>query len=80
MNDTKRAAMIVEVKVIPKASRNLVKVEAGRLKAYVTTAPEKGKANKSLIALLSSYFKVKPKDIRIIRGEHTPLKIIEIDQ
>ena len=70
--------MRVEVKVIPKSSRSLVKEEEGRLKAYITAAPEKGKANKALIDLLASYFSVKKKDVRIIQGKHAPLKVVEI--
>jgi uncharacterized protein YggU (UPF0235/DUF167 family) len=71
--------MIREVKVTTKASGNMVKEEGGRLKAYVTAAPEKGKANKALIELLSAYLKVKKKDIRIIRGEHAQIKTVLID-
>ena len=71
--------MRVEVKVIPKSSRSLVKEEEeGRLKVYITAAPEKGKANKALIDLLASYFSVKKKYVRIIQGKHAPLKVIEI--
>jgi len=71
--------MIREFKVIPKASQNMVKEEGSRLKAYVTAAPEKGKANKALVELLSAYFKVKKKNIRIIRGEHAQIKTVRID-
>jgi len=70
--------MLVSVKVIPKSSRSLIKEEGGRLKAYVTAAPEKGKANKALVGLLSAHFKVKKKDIRIIRGEHAQIKTVQI--
>lgn len=70
--------IVINVKVIPRSSRNLVKEEGARLKAHVTAAPEKGKANKALIELLSSYFKVSMKDIRIVRGEHASLKTISI--
>jgi len=70
--------MRVKVKVIPKSSRSLVKEEEGRLKVYITAAPEKGKANKALIDLLASYFNVKKKDVRIIQGKHAPLKAVEI--
>ena len=71
--------MIREGKVTFKAAGNMVKEERGRLKAYVTAAPEKGKANKALIELLSAYFKVKKKDIRIIRGQHAQLKTVRIE-
>ena len=70
--------MRLEVKVIPKSSRNLVKEENGRIKVYLTQAPEKGKANKALIEELASYFNVKKHCVRIIQGEHSALKIVEI--
>jgi len=70
--------MIREVKVTTKASQNTVKEEGGRLKVHVTAAPEKGKANKALVGLLSTYFKVKKKDIIIIRGEHSQTKTVRI--
>lgn len=70
--------MRVKVKVVPKSSRSLVKEEEGRLKVYITAAPERGKANKALVDLLASYFSVKKKDVRIIQGKHAPLKVVEI--
>jgi len=70
--------MIVTVKVIPKARRNLIKREPKRLKVYVTAAPYKGKANKAVIELLAEYFGVKFKNINIIKGETSSLKTIEI--
>ncbi len=68
----------VEVKVIPKAGRNAVKEEAGRLKVYVTAPPENGKANGAVIELLADHFGVKKRNIVIVRGETSPLKVIEI--
>jgi uncharacterized protein (TIGR00251 family) len=72
--------MILEVKVIPKASRSMIKEEGTRLKAYLTAAPEKGKANKALIDLLAQYFHVKKNTISILRGAHASLKTILINQ
>jgi uncharacterized protein (TIGR00251 family) len=70
--------MLVEIKVIPRSSRNLIKDEGGRLKAYLTIAPEKGKANKVLVELLAGHFNVKKSCVRIVKGEHSHHKIIEI--
>ena len=47
-------------------------------KVYVTVAPEQGKANKKMIDLLAEYFKVSKSQIRIIKGEISRNKIIEI--
>ena len=70
---------MIEIKVIPKASRNLVKEETGRLKVYLTAAPEKNKANKALIDILASYYNVKKSRIRIVKGEHSQNKLAEIE-
>ena len=48
------------------------------LKVQVTAIPEKGKANKALIALLSKHWKVSKSSITIIRGETSRIKILEI--
>jgi hypothetical protein len=70
--------MRVEVKVIPNAKRNEVLEGKERFKVYVSSPPVGGKANKALIELLATYFKVKKNKIRIIKGEHSRVKIVEI--
>jgi uncharacterized protein (TIGR00251 family) len=71
--------MILEIKVIPKSSRNLIKQEGARFKAYVTAPAQKGKANDALFKLLALHFRVKKKDISIIKGERSSLKVIKIE-
>lgn len=71
--------MILNIRVIPKASRNLIKEDKGGLKAYLTKTPHDGLANKQLIELLSAYLKVRKYEIRIIKGEKSRNKTIEID-
>ena len=71
--------MVLAVKVIPRASRNLVKEENGRLKVYLTKAPLEGLANAQLIAVLSEHFKLKKYQIRIIQGEKSRNKVVEIN-
>lgn len=72
--------MFVDIKVIPKSSRNLVKKEASRLKVYVTASPEKGKANEAVLNLLAIYYHVKKNQVRIVRGAFAALKIIAIER
>jgi len=69
---------IVKIKVIPKAKRNLIKQEAGRLKVYLTTPAIEGRANKALINILSDFLAVKKGQIQIIRGEKSRNKLIRI--
>ncbi len=47
-------------------------------KIYVTVPPEKGKANKRMIELLADYFKVSKSQIKILKGEISRNKIVEI--
>ena len=70
--------MIVCIRVIPKASRNLVKKENDTLKVYVTRPPQDGRANTQVIDLLSAYFKVKKYQLKIVKGERSRDKLIEI--
>ena len=71
--------MVFNVRVCPKASRNLIKEEKGILKAYLTKPAQDGLANEQLISLLSEYLKVKIYRMRIIRGQKCRDKVIEID-
>jgi len=66
------------IKVIPKSSKNLVKEEGGELKVYVSAPPEKGRANRAVIQLLAAHFRVAPRQVKIIVGQTTRQKIVEI--
>ncbi|MCL2284646.1 MAG: DUF167 domain-containing protein [Fibromonadales bacterium] len=68
--------MLIQVKVIPNASKTeLVKTEDG-YKARIQCAPEKGKANDALIALLSEKFGVPKSDIEITKGKTSRSKAV----
>ena len=69
---------IINIKVIPNAKRNNVLEENDRFKVYVTALPVNGKANKSVIKVLAEYLKVKKRNIKIIKGNKSKEKIIEI--
>jgi uncharacterized protein len=62
--------VVVSVKVQPNASKDRVVGEhADQIKIAVTVAPEKGKANKAVIKILSKSLGVKSSDIQIVAGE-----------
>jgi len=71
--------MVLKVRVIPKASRNFIKEENGYLKVYLTRPAQDGLANKQLLDLLAEYLGVRKYQIRIVRGDKTRNKVIEID-
>lgn len=70
--------MKIEVKVFPKASRSEIVEKDGKIKVYITAAPDKGKANKAVIDLMSERYKVKKSNVKIVLGETSRNKIIEI--
>jgi uncharacterized protein (TIGR00251 family) len=71
--------MILNVRVAPKASRNLVKQEDNRLKVYLTKPNQDGLANKQLIELLSEHLEVEKYRIKIIRGQKSRDKVIQVE-
>ena len=72
--------MKINIKVKPASRKNEVKIISdGSLEVRVTAVPEKGKANKAVIELLSKHFKVPKSAIVILRGKNTRNKIIKID-
>jgi uncharacterized protein len=61
---------ILPVRAQPGARRNEIRGEqAGMLKVCVTQSPEKGKANKAVIELLSKSLRLKKSQIELIAGE-----------
>ncbi|MCB9988556.1 MAG: DUF167 domain-containing protein [Rhodospirillales bacterium] len=73
------------MKLTPSAARNEIRGwEDGPngpqtiLKASVTTAPEKGKANKALITFLSKELNIPRSAVHIIRGETERLKTVRL--
>lgn len=70
------------VKVTAKAAQDRVKVEhdssgAVSLKVYVTTVPEKGRANKAILELLAKHLGVPKTSLSIIRGAQSNIKTIQ---
>ncbi len=62
--------IVVSIKVQPNASKDRVVGEhADQIKIAVTVAPEKGKANKAVIKVLSRWLGIKSSDIEIVSGE-----------
>ena len=66
------------IRVIPRAKQNKVVEEDGRVKVYLIAPPVEGRANQALIDVLAAHFQVRKGDIRIVRGEKSRDKIIEI--
>ena len=72
----------IRVKVIPKSSKTELAgyLPDGTWKIKIAAAPEKGKANRELVAFLSEHLGVAKSHIRIVSGETSHLKRIQVDE
>lgn len=69
----------IKVKVMPRAKENnILGLKDDILRVKITAPPVQGKANDSLIKFLAKEFDIVKSDIRIVRGESSRDKIIEI--
>jgi uncharacterized protein (TIGR00251 family) len=71
--------MILKVRVQPRASRKSIIKENDSFKVYLTKPAQDGLANAQLIELLSEHLKVKKYQIKIIQGEKSRNKLIEVN-
>ena len=72
--------MIVDVQVVPRASRVAVGPAVGdRLRVAVTAPPVDGAANAAVIDALARAFGVRRAAVRIVRGETGRRMTVEID-
>ena len=72
--------IMLRIKVTTKSGKHEISdmLEDGTVKIKLKAAPEKNKANKELIELLSDFFEVSYQHIMIISGETSSLKLVEI--
>lgn len=71
--------MRIAVKVTPRAKENkLVGFKDGVVRVRLTAPPVDGKANAALVVFLADAWGVQKSDIRIIRGEASREKILEV--
>jgi len=70
--------MKLNIKVTPKSSRREFVKKDGQLKAYLRSAPEKGKANKELIDLIAKEYKIPKSSVVIVSGLTGRNKIVEV--
>lgn len=70
--------MNLNVRVIPNSRSDEISEEPGGLKVKLRAPAVEGKANAALIELLADYFRVKKRQVTILRGEKGRKKIVEI--
>lgn len=69
----------INVRVIPRAKQNKITTDDdGRLRVHITAAPVDGAANDAVIKILAEYFNIPKSQIKIVRGETSRDKVVEI--
>jgi len=69
----------LEIKAIPGASKTeLAGVKDGRLRVRLAAVAEDGKANAELISFLSKRIGCAKRDLRIVSGERSRVKVVEV--
>ncbi len=65
---------------MPRSSKNEIvgKMTDGALKVKLTAAPVDGKANAALVGLLAKHFSCAKVKIKIVRGQTSKNKLVEI--
>lgn len=69
---------IIKVRVIPNAKKQKIVQNADIFRVYVNAPAEGGRANKALIAALAEYFDINKNSIKIIKGERSRDKVVQI--
>ncbi len=71
--------MLIKIKVFPGSKKEkIIKKSEDTFGIKVKEKPERGLANKAVINVLSSYFKIPSSKIRLIKGFKQRNKIFEI--
>lgn len=71
---------VLTVKAVPGARRNAVTPIPGGLKAEVTAAPEKGRANAAVLALVAKALGVPKTRLTIVSGAASRSKRVRIEE
>ncbi len=69
----------ITVKVIPNSKQEKITEENSIIKVHVKKPAIEGKANGALIKALAEFYKTKKSSIRIIKGQFSREKIIQMD-
>lgn len=65
--------------MIPRARQNKITTDAdGTLRVHITAAPVDGAANDAVVRALAEHFDVPKSQIKIVRGETSRNKVVEI--
>lgn len=71
--------MRVNVRVMPRSSKNEIRWEGDSLKVRLTAPPVDGAANAALLKFLAARLKLPQRALQIVQGATSRQKVIQID-
>lgn len=70
----------LSVKVLPNSRRqDIQKIKEGEYKIHVLSSPVEGKANKEVIDVVASHFRLPRSRVKILRGKKSRKKIVILE-
>ena len=76
--EQKNNSVIISINVHPNSSKRSIEVNEDTIEVYVNEPPDKGKANKAILKLLSKQLKIHTSQITLVKGLKAKKKIILI--
>ena len=73
------AYLLVPVRVLPRSSRNEMRLESEGLRVSLTAAPVEGAANEALITLLAEKLRLPKRQLQVARGATSRQKVMAIE-
>ena len=70
--------MLIDVKAVPNAKREVIKKEGAVYTVFLKEAPRDGHANDALIRIFAKYFNVRKSAVSISKGLKSKNKTLEI--
>ena len=74
--EVKEDEIFLTIKAHPNSSKREIKISDYSIDVYINESPDKGKANKSIIKLLSKVLKISTSQINIVKGLKSQNKIV----
>jgi hypothetical protein len=76
----REGGLVLDIKAVPRSRTTEVSdvMANGVLKVRVTAAPEKGRANEEICALLAEYLGVPKRSVEVIHGHTSPQKRVRV--
>ena len=70
--------MQIKIRVVTNSKKERILIAGNKYKVYVSTPPEKGKANERVVELVADFFKVSRRNVSISSGLKSKEKTLVI--